>query len=115
MIFAQELLLKANHLFKLNDISTPELDAKVLLKEALNEKNYNFIISNYKIPINVEHRFKKMINKRILGVPVSRIISKRSFWNSDFFINSSTLDPRSDSETLVSSTLKLTSPPRHRP
>ena len=107
MISTQELLLKAHHLFKLNDISTPELDAKLLLKEALEEKNYNFIISNYKISISTELRFKKMVNKRILGMPVSRIISKRSFWNSDFFINSSTLDPRSDSEILVSSTIKM--------
>ena len=88
-------------------MSTPELDAKILLKEALQEKNYNFIISNAKIPMSAEIRFKKMVNKRSLGKPVSRIISKRSFWNSDFFINSFTLDPRSDSETLVSSTIKM--------
>lgn len=107
MTFAQELLLQAKHLLKLNDISTPELDAKVLLKEALYEKNYNFIIANSKIPMSAELRFKKMINKRRLGEPVSRIISKRSFWNSDFFINPSTLDPRSDSEILVSSAIKM--------
>ena len=88
-------------------MSTPELDAKILLKEALQEKNYNFIISNAKIPMSAEIRFKKMVNKRSLGKPVSRIVSKRSFWNSDFFINSFTLDPRSDSETLVSSTIKM--------
>ena len=35
------------------------------------------------------------------GKPVSRIINKRNFWKKEFELNEETLDPRSDSETLI--------------
>ena len=41
------------------------------------------------------------IKKRLAGIPLHRIYGKREFWGLDFEINSSTLDPRADTETLV--------------
>ena len=54
-----------------------------------------------------QEEFFSLIKDRANGKPVSRIIKKRNFWNSVFCINSSTLDPRPDSEILVSSGIEL--------
>ena len=39
--------------------------------------------------------------------PVSKILNKRAFWNSDFFVNADVLDPRSETEIIVEQTLKI--------
>ena len=54
-----------------------------------------------------KEKFFSMIEDRVNGKPVSKIISKRDFWDTEFYINSSTLDPRPDSEILVESALEV--------
>jgi release factor glutamine methyltransferase len=41
-----------------------------------------------------------------LGKPVSRIINKRNFWKRDFKLNEEVLDPRQDTEVLITAVLK---------
>ncbi len=47
-----------------------------------------------------------LVNKRCEGMPVSRIIGGRIFWERRFEINQHVLDPRGDTETLIELTLK---------
>ncbi len=46
-------------------------------------------------------------DRRINREPVSRICGEREFWGLSFRINEATLDPRPDSETLISALLAL--------
>lgn len=39
--------------------------------------------------------------------PVSKILNKREFWNSVFFVNKNVLDPRPETEIIIERTLKL--------
>ena len=41
-----------------------------------------------------------------MGKPVSRIINKRNFWKRDFKLNEEVLDPRQDTEVLITAVLK---------
>ncbi len=50
-------------------------------------------------------RLAGLIDARNRGQPISRMRGKREFWSSDFYLNSATLDPRPDSEVLVSSAI----------
>jgi release factor glutamine methyltransferase len=50
-------------------------------------------------------RLAQLIDARNGGQPISRMRGKREFWSGDFYLNSATLDPRPDSEVLVSSAL----------
>ena len=52
-----------------------------------------------------EARLARLIDARNGGQPISRMRGKREFWSGDFYLNSATLDPRPDSEVLVSSAL----------
>ena len=45
--------------------------------------------------------FENLIEERLAGKPVSRIINKRHFWKMEFKLNEATFDPRPDSETLI--------------
>ena len=52
-----------------------------------------------------ESRLVMLINQRNAGLPISRMRGKREFWSLDFHLNAATLDPRPDSETLISAAL----------
>lgn len=53
-------------------------------------------------------------DRRVAREPVSRIIGHREFWSLDFVLSPATLDPRTDSETLVQAALDRI-PDRTRP
>ncbi len=86
-------------------IETANLDCRLLLSKSLNTNKtlYNHEFIN--ITENEINNFKNLIEKRLSGKPVSRIINKRNFWKNEFKLNEETLDPRSDSETLIDTVL----------
>ncbi len=85
---------------KEKNIPNPELDLKILLREASYEKQ-DIIFSNLKINnINIEY-FNILVSKRLIGQPISKIIKKKSFWKSEFFVNSDVLDPRPETELII--------------
>jgi release factor glutamine methyltransferase len=49
--------------------------------------------------------FEGMVARRCRREPVSRILGRREFWSLPFEVGPATLDPRPDSETLVSAVL----------
>ena len=82
------------------------LDARILLANLLSLEN-KYFMSDVKVTNKDKENFFSMIEDRINGKPVSKIILKRAFWDAEFYINSSTLDPRPDSEILVESALEV--------
>jgi len=58
----------------------------------------------------VDDQKKKMVKaavqRYLQGEPLSRIFQYREFWSLPFVLNSATLDPRPDSETLIEAVLK---------
>ena len=50
---------------------------------------------------------KFAIRRRIQKEPISQIIGFRKFWNSNFYINETVLDPRPESELIVEKVLEL--------
>lgn len=45
------------------------------------------------------------VERAALGEPISRIVGRRGFWDFDLEISADTLDPRSDTETVVEAAL----------
>ena len=82
------------------------LDARILLSNLLRLEN-KYFVPDVKVANKDKETFFSMIKDRVNGKPVSKIISKRAFWDDEFYINSSTLDPRPDSEILVESALEV--------
>jgi len=46
-------------------------------------------------------KFNTLIEQRVSGEPVSKIIGKKLFFNSEFFVNKNVLDPRPETEAVV--------------
>lgn len=85
---------------------TPMLDARVLLKAALDVDDAGLIIGEHRLLVEDEaHAFKQMIQRRALHEPVAHIIGFREFWSLRLAVEPGILVPRADSETLVSQVL----------
>ncbi len=48
----------------------------------------------------------KIIERRKIGEPLSKILGHRGFWRGDFIVDENVLDPRADSETLIQAVLE---------
>src|SRR5210317_1051732 len=85
---------------------TPSLDCRLLLSYVLEKKSTLYTHENVYITDDEIKKFKVLISERSLGKPVSRIINKRNFWKRDFKLNEEVLDPRQDTEVLITAVLK---------
>ena len=99
-----EIIKKSLDKLKKLNIPNPELDLKILLKEASLDKN-DIVFSNFKVKnINLEY-FNSLLLKRISRQPISKILNKKYFWKSEFFVNTDVLDPRPESELIIEEVL----------
>ena len=105
-MFASDLLGFGNRELRNAGIKTANLDARVLLSEALELKE-KYFFSDFKISKNKYNLYQNYIKQRLEGKPVSKIIYKRAFWKSDYYINENVLDPRPDSETIIETVKKF--------
>lgn len=89
-------------------IDTAALDARALLRTATG-LSFETLIANGRDPLGEvgEQRLQDFVARRLAGEPVSRIRGTREFYGRDFKIDRHTLDPRPDTETLISAVLDL--------
>ncbi|WP_339045401.1 peptide chain release factor N(5)-glutamine methyltransferase [Candidatus Mesenet endosymbiont of Agriotes lineatus] len=101
------LLKESINNLSLCGICTPRLDSEILIGHALSLER-SFIIANYDYEVGEEHEklFLELISRRCKRYPISQIIGKREFWGLDFLVNQHVLDPRPDSETIISTVLR---------
>ena len=85
---------------------TASLDCRLLLSYVLEKKSTLYTHENVYITDDEIKNFKVLISERSLGKPISRIINKRNFWKRDFKLNEEVLDPRQDTEVLITAVLK---------
>ncbi|MCF2860373.1 peptide chain release factor N(5)-glutamine methyltransferase [Pseudoalteromonas sp. SMS1] len=97
---------------RLNPFSdSPKLDAEVLLLHILDKpRSYLFTWPEAQLPAPLYQQFKHLIDQRCIGIPVAHLTGEREFWSLPFYVNSSTLIPRPDTETLVEKALALDIP-----
>ncbi len=92
--------------FRNAGLSTPELDARVLISDALDTEPASLLVDEHRL---LEAQQLQVIEnrtaQRLDGMPVGRILGRRGFWGFDLELNDATLEPRPDTETLVESVL----------
>ena len=87
----------------------PYLDSEILMSKVIKkDKKYLLLNAQNKIEDKNLNLFKKLINERSKGKPVSYLTNKKLFWNSEFFVTEDTLIPRPDTELIVENILNLT-------
>lgn len=86
-------------------IETANLDCRILLSKSLNIDKVIYNHEYIDISENQIKKFQRLVEQRLSGKPVSRIVNKRNFWKKEFKLNEQTLDPRPDSEILIETVL----------
>lgn len=96
---------------------TSQLDARLLIRNTLNLSDVEMLAHgrDHIVAISDIDRVLENVNKRIDGMPISRIFSNREFWGLPFYINEHCLDPRPDTETLIEAALALFKGREHEP
>ncbi len=89
-------------------LDTPRLDARLLVGAAVGLEP-SLLFARTDVALAPEHvtRIASHAARRLRREPVSRILGRREFWGLEFGLNAATLDPRPDTETLVSSVVGL--------
>jgi release factor glutamine methyltransferase len=96
--------------FEAAGFDTPRLDARILVAHALGvEPSHLFTRSDEALGAQTRIKIEKLIERRLAREPVSRIMGAREFWGLNFKLTPETLDPRPDTESLVSAVLELKS------
>jgi release factor glutamine methyltransferase len=88
-------------------ISNSARESKKLLAFVTNHE-YSALnwMQEFKISKEIKFKFIDLIEKRVSGAPISKIIGKRLFFNSEFYVNENVLDPRPETEVVVSVALE---------
>ncbi|KAA1150074.1 peptide chain release factor N(5)-glutamine methyltransferase [Pseudoalteromonas sp. FUC4] len=85
-----------------------KLDAQVLLLHILQKPHsYLFTWPEHALSDEQQSQFNVFIQRRLKGEPVAHITGLREFWSLSLEVNSMTLIPRPDTETLVEQALEV--------
>ena len=94
--------------FAENEIETADLDTRLILEYCAGVK-WSTVISSpdKKITKKEAQNIYKAQKQRLAGKPISKIFGCKEFWGLDFEVNEHVLDPRPDTETLISTALEI--------
>jgi release factor glutamine methyltransferase len=85
---------------------SPALDARFLVAHALGYEPRDLaLLEDRQIPPETTSLALALAERRAAGEPVGRITGEREFWGLPFRLAPETLEPRPDTETLVSASL----------
>ena len=91
-----------NFILKKHSLLNAHLESQLIISHSAKKSNY----LNVKFDeINI-HEIEKIIEERLKGKPLSKIIKQKGFWKDLFYTDENTLDPRSDSEVLIENIIK---------
>jgi release factor glutamine methyltransferase len=97
--------------FARRGLSSPRLDAELLLGEVLGVDRVRLILDSEK-PLREEElaRYRELIKRRRRGEPIAYIRGEREFYGHRFRVDARVLVPRPDTEILVETGLLRTQP-----
>jgi release factor glutamine methyltransferase len=103
-----EALALLRHAFAEAGLDTPDLDARLLLADALQVDAVEIAVRPHH-PLGPEAvaRLAGFARRRLAREPVGRILGGREFWSLPFALSPETLEPRPETETVVETALSL--------
>ncbi|MBP3502348.1 MAG: peptide chain release factor N(5)-glutamine methyltransferase [Clostridia bacterium] len=98
----KELLNYAKIYLSKNKIEDAGIISKLLIEYIFNiEKEKIILFYEKELDENSIKRYKTLLEKIVLGVPVQYIINKQEFMNLNFYVDENVLIPQPDTEILV--------------
>ncbi|WP_299437814.1 peptide chain release factor N(5)-glutamine methyltransferase [uncultured Rhodospira sp.] len=101
------LLATATERLRAAGVPDPRLDARLLAAHALGVASPGALTvrADEPVPAEAAARFETLVERRAAREPVARILGRRGFWTLDLVLGPDTLEPRPDTETVVSAVL----------
>src|SRR5262245_51828161 len=104
----REALRKAAERLEKHFISSPRLNAEVLLAHCLKvEKTFLYTHDDRVLNAEEQQCLEDALYERVSGVPVQYIVGRQEFYGRYFHVNPSVLIPRPETELVVERVLQL--------
>lgn len=88
--------------FREAHLTTPDLDARLLVTETLGVSTAQLIANPRRlIPGHLAREVEERARAHLAGQSIARILGRRAFWSLDLRISPDTLEPRPETETVV--------------
>lgn len=89
-------------------LDTPELDARLLVGEALGLDHAGLaVVAARVLSADEARRIEALARRRLAHEPVARILGRSEFWSLPLRVTPDVLDPRPDTETVVRAALAV--------
>ena len=104
----KEVLSRARGILVASNIEDAPLECELLLRHALGISRVQLYLDlNHELTPEQEETFWNLVKRRLSHEPTAYITGHREFYGLDFYVNSSVLIPRPESELLVEESLNL--------
>ena len=95
-------LIEKTKLLKDNLITTPKLEARLLLAKAINKDlNWTYLNLEKKISKKKLSKYEILIKKKLKKFPTAYLLGYKEFYSMNFKVNKNTLIPRPETEIIV--------------
>ena len=95
-------LIEKTKLLKDNLITTPKLEARLLLAKAINKDlNWTYLNLEKKISKKKLSKYEILIKKKLKKFPTAYLLGYKEFYSMNFKVNKNTLIPRPETETII--------------
>jgi release factor glutamine methyltransferase len=91
---------------------TADFELKILLEDVVGLSGGALYESEIPLSPEIEQKLIGIIDRRLQGEPLGRILGYRDFWKNRFYLSPDTLEPRPDTEILIETA--LSGPPARR-
>lgn len=96
--------------FRTAGLTTPDLDARILVTETLGVSTAQLIANpRRQVPGRLATELQRRVDARLAGQSIGRILGRRAFWSLDLRLSPETLEPRPETETVVELALSILS------
>jgi len=109
----REALRKASERLERHRVSSPRLNAEVILSHCLSvDKTYLYTHDERGLEAHECQKLEDALYERISGVPLQYIVGREEFYGRNFTVNTDVLIPRPETEYIVESVLELHPAPK---
>lgn len=98
-------LLSLKNRLRSAGIDTADFELKILLEDVAGLSGAALYESDVPLSLDIQQRLREIVERRLQGEPLGRILGYREFWKNRFYLSPDTLEPRPDTEILVETAL----------
>ncbi len=113
-MIVKDVVLKTSQFFKEKGLSSPRLDAEILIASGLGWPRIQ-IYTKFDYPLSEQELkdCRELVRRRSTGEPIAYILGQKDFYKLTFGVESGVLIPRPETELLVERVLELVADPKN--